>query len=253
MLISIVIPTFEEENLHQTLEHLLNQTVFTKYPNQVEIIIADYDPENKNLCFDGFGKTVVKHTELRYLFVKIFKVQRKGIAYARHEGITWAKGNVIVNFDADARFSSSNAIEKLVEPILENKGVVLTCCDNVLDNNEFDDSKEDLLARITGTGIYELLNNIQKDAPIVCLEPGMCFLKYAYEYSEGFNDVKQAEAILLSPRIIYNFGPYSKKYIPDASVIVSPRRISAMTKFGLLNAINYDNAFRGKESSHKVV
>lgn len=237
MLISIVIPTFEESGLKETLEYLVKQTVFDKYPNQVEIIVADFDPNAKSITWNSWA-----HTDIQ---LKFLLIDRTGIAYARHKGIVSSSGQIIVNFDADAKFSREDAIEMLIAPLLNNNsGIVVTCCDNIFDNAGFGNQKEDLLVRITGVGLYETLNGIQRDAPVVVFEPGMCFRRDAYDYSGGFLDVRQAEAIVFSPKLIYNYGLLSKKYIKDVAVIVSPRRVNAMFKFGALAGLNYDNAFR---------
>ena len=91
----------------------------------------------------------------------------------------------------------------------------------------------------------EILNQIQRIALIVCLEPGMTFTRQAYDYVNGFNDVKQSEAIMMTPRMIYSFGLGAKQHVDSVKVIVSPRRAIAATKVGILNAFgNYDVGFR---------
>lgn len=242
-LISIVIPTYEEQNIYTTLKRLIEQSVFTLYPKEVEIIIADYVPYGSK-CFVTFNEYKRFVNDFPHIDCKIVGVDRKGIAYARHVGIQNSSGKIIVNFDADCYYNSRYGIELSTNPLLEpNSKYVITCCDNVLDSEDWKDkqlSKEILL----GITAYNTLNMIQRDALIVCLEPGMCFTRNAYDYSAGFNDIKQYEAIFLSPRIIYNFGLLSKKHIPDVSVIVSARRFLGMSKVGLLNALDYDNIFR---------
>lgn len=237
MLISIVIPTYNEPNLHETLNELAKQTVFTKYPDKVEVIIADQDPERNSITWNSYMKMKKFSKNIVTCFVG---VDKKGIAYGRHYGIMASEGKVIVNFDADAKFATDDAIEKLTEPILKGE-VTITCCDNILDN-QFN-LMPDLETAFT-LQAFQLFNQLQRDHLIVCLEPGMCFTRHAYDYVGGFNDVKQGEALFLSPRIIYSFGLFCKRHISDTSVISSARRINAIGKVGLLNALNYDNAFR---------
>lgn len=238
--ISIVIPTFEEGKLHETLNDLVQrQSIFMKHPvEDIEIMIIDYNPKDNRITFDSYQKFNSEY----WVPGQFRTVDQPGIAYARHHGIMVSNGEVIVNFDADARLKENNALELLTNPILTDINIVLTCCDNVLNQVEF--GQKDLKSRLIGTAAYEILNMIQREAPMVCFEPGMCFSKYAYNYSQGFNDVKQAEALIFSPRMIYHFGLNSKRHIQEATVIVSPRRIKALEKYGLLHILNYENAFR---------
>jgi len=244
LLISIVIPTYNEKDVYTMLARLAQQTVFETYKGQVEIIIADYDPEkNSNV------KNDVVRFNLDYINIPayIVMVDRKGIAYARHKGILRSAGHTIVNFDADAYFVHNRCIENSTKPIL-NGECVLTCCDNLLNTNEIDDSagKNDnvLVVRIA----YTVANKIQRDNMIVIYEPGMCFSRYAYDFCGGFNDVKQSEGGFISTRIIYNFGFKAKQHVPDAAVVVSARRAVASSKYGLIDTwFNYDNAFRESE------
>src|SRR5690349_8606430 len=116
--ISIVIPTYKENAyLGRTLENLRQQTVI----DQAEIILADFNPDASTWYKAYLGPNV------RYV-----GVDRKGIAYGRHKGIEASKGEVIVNFDADARYDTANALSYMTEPILANR-CVLTCCDNIFD------------------------------------------------------------------------------------------------------------------------
>lgn len=237
MLISIVIPTFEEPKLHHTLNELMKQTVFKKYPKQVEIVIADQDINNNDITFNSF-QIFMKRWSSNHN-IKFFKLFRKGIAFGRHHGILNSSGKVIVNFDADARFSTEDGIEKLVDPILRGE-VTITCCDNILDTIVTGDLETEFI--LHG---FTLLNEIQRNHLIVCLEPGMTFTRYAYDFVGGFNiEIKQAEAMILSPKIIYNFGLFCKRHIADTNVITSSRRINAIGNVGLLTALNYDNSFR---------
>ncbi len=239
-ILSIVIPTFEESGIHTILYYLINQSFFKKYSEYIEIIIVDYDPNNTKITQQSVD---LVHHFLRngYNDIKMVPIEEKGIAKARHKGITYSSGKIILNFDADARFKENNGLEMLVDPILR-KGYTITCCDNELDSLEFDTL--DLGQRITAVAIYETLNAIQRDQPIVTLEPGFCFTADGYQKSGGFFDVSQGEAMVFSPKLIYNQGVFSKKHVPETTVIVSPRRINAIFKFGLTEAINYNNAYR---------
>lgn len=241
MFVSIVIPTYNESDLYDTLVKLRKQTVFDKY--ETEIIIADYDPQHNEKTWRAWEKFYPKEREQEFtsIFVGVF---RKGIAYARHEGIRNSSGKIIVNFDADAHYNRDDAIELCIDPIIRGEAVI-TCCDNLLNPNLIDSkshyNENVLLVKFA----YTVSDQIQQTAPIVTLEPGMCFTRHAYDYVGGFQDVKQSEAHFLSAKIIYNFGLESKKHIKDVTVFVSPRRALASAKLGIINTwFNYDNAFR---------
>lgn len=242
MLISIVIPTYDEGEIYDTLTRLLVQSVFKKYEKNIEIVIADYDHDIKNLTYSGWREF---KDDFPSINCKYYNLDRKGIAYQRHMGIMKSTGEVIVNFDADAYFSTVTGIEDLVVPILQNK-CVLTCCDNLMNLNEITDPsilKNENMLIITNA--LHILNQIQRVGLIVCLEPGMCFTRYAYDYVNGFNDVKQWEAIFMTPRMIYSFGFGAKQHVDSVQVISSPRRAVAAAKKGIIDAyLNYDNAFR---------
>ena len=243
LLISIVIPTYNEKDVYTMLARLVQQSVFEIYKNQVEIIVADYDPERN----DNVSKQVVKFNGDYDVPTFFVDVDRKGIAYARHMGIQRSKGYTIVNFDADAYFAHNKCIEKCTKPIL-NGECVLTCCDNLLNTHEIDERTQKQESVIAARTAYNVANMIQKDNMIVIFEPGACFSRYSYDFVGGFNDIKQSEIAFLSPRIIYNFGFNAKRYIQDTAVVVSARRAVASARYGLVDTwFNYDNAFRESE------
>lgn len=244
MLISVVVPTYNEKDVYTMLARLSKQTVFTIYKDQIEVILADYDPDSTRMVFDTFE--LFKENFPNFP-VKYVKVDRKGIAYARHKGITSSLGHTIVNFDADAYYTHSNCLYNCTKPIL-NGECVLTCCDNLLNTFEIDEKnrrEENVLVVMMA---YTVANKIQKDNMIIIYEPGMCFSRYAYDFTGGFNDVKQSEGGFISARIIYNFGFGAKRHIPDAAVVVSARRAIASASHGLIDTwFNYDNAFRDSQ------
>ena len=246
MLISIVIPTYNEgETLYNTLSYLTAQTVFTSHKCEVEIIIADFDPDLNKKTYDAYTKFIKNYPDFNKV-TKFVDVDRKGIAYQRHAGIMASKGKIIVNFDADAYFSTPKGIQFLVYPILRNQGCVITCCDNILDMRQVKDpyvmQHENM---VIATNALDILNNIQRIAMIVCLEPGMTFTRQAYDYVNGFNDVKQWEAIFMTPRMVYSFGLVAKQHVDSVQVVSSPRRAIAASKMGLLKTFgNYGNNFR---------
>jgi glycosyltransferase involved in cell wall biosynthesis len=225
-IVSIVIPTFEEKRLGNTLRGLFKQS----YIEKCEIILADYDPKNNK---------IVQLTAQDFPVV-YFKVARKGIAYARHLGILMSKCNCIINFDADAHYHDIRDIEKMVSPILTGECMITTC------DNEFDftELKKEQLA---GMSIPQLavshLNYTQRVFPIACLEPGSAMNKKAYEMVGGFNDIEKHELFHLSHRIVYRYMRASVRNIQDVKVIVSARRAFHFMKEGV-SALNYGQAYR---------
>lgn len=88
MFFSIVIPTFNRENLiTQTINSILNQT-FTDF----EIIVIDDGSKDKT-------EEVVKLINSDK--IKYYKIENSGIGYARNKGINYAKGNYIGFLDSD--------------------------------------------------------------------------------------------------------------------------------------------------------
>ncbi|MFN8229736.1 MAG: glycosyltransferase [Bacteroidia bacterium] len=88
MFFSIVIPTYNRENLiTQTINSILNQT-FTDF----EIIVIDDGSKDKT-------EEVVKLINSDK--IKYYKIENSGIGYARNKGINYAKGNYIGFLDSD--------------------------------------------------------------------------------------------------------------------------------------------------------
>lgn len=238
MLISVVIPTFNEERIFNTLYYLVQQTAFNQY--DIEIVIADYDPEDRKLTKSGVDRFV---KDFPFVNTKFIDIDRKGIAYARHVGIMNSTGKIIVNFDGDSRFSTPKGLEKMVRPIINNH-CVLTCCANELDAAEIYGRENDEGVKLAMNGL-SVAAMLSKHTLLCISEPGMTFSRHAYDYAGGFNDVKQTEGLLLASRMVYNHGFGSKKFVDDVAVITSARRAIAISQAGLLNTYgNYDNAFR---------
>ncbi len=224
--VSIVIPTYmENAYLGRTLEHLYKQSGIDRY----EIILADYNPDN-TMWYKEYVNDKVKYV----------KVDRKGIAYGRHRGIEASTGEVIVNFDADARYDSNYGVAHMTEPILQGQ-CVLTCCDNVFDLTDLKPAELDAM-RIPIVAC-NMLNSAQRTAHIACLEPGSAISRKAYNFVGGYADLMQHELFNLTQRIILKYLPFNILHIPQTAVYVSPRRAKKFTTLGI-NVLNYDQAFR---------
>jgi glycosyltransferase involved in cell wall biosynthesis len=225
--VSIVIPTYHESAyLGRTLENLQQQNGIDGF----EIILADYNPD---------GTTWYKEyidTNIKYV-----RVDRKGIAYGRHKGIEASTGEVIVNFDADARYDSRYGVGYMTEPILDGQ-CVLTVCDNIFDLTDLTPAELDAM-RIPIV-VCNMLNSAQRTAHMACLEPGSAFSRKAYNYVGGFNDVSQNELWLMSNRIILKYLPFNILHIPQTAVYVSARRAKKFVDLGI-GVLDYSNkAFR---------
>ena len=237
-LISVVIPCLAEHTrVQDCLLQLFRQNVF----KDTEIIIVEYNPNNEPYTRD----LVWNMAHCRYL-----EVSRPGIAFARHYGITNSHSNVICNFDADCEFVNRFCLGRITKPIMEHE-CVLTVCDNVFDLTEVPASH--LSKMEMPVKVMNLLNNAQRTTPVAILEPASCFDKQAYFAVGGFDDVKQGELFHLNNRFTYHFNNLGslmlntsgvhKKYIDDASVIVSSRRAVKFAEQGI-NVLNYDNRYR---------
>lgn len=223
--ISIVIPTYKENAyLGRTLDYLRSQ----KDIDRAEIILADFNPDNSNWYKSYSG-------------IKYVKVDRKGIAYGRHKGIEASTGEVIVNFDADARYDNSEGLWSMTEPIL-NGQCVLTCCDNIFDLTDL--GQKELEAMRIPIAAANTLCTMQRTAHLACLEPGSAMSRKAYYAVGGFNDVMQHELWHLSNRIILKYLPFNIMHVPQTAVYVSARRAKKFMDLGI-GVLDYSNkAFR---------
>jgi glycosyltransferase involved in cell wall biosynthesis len=222
--ISIVIPTYKENSyIDRTLAELFKQTLI----GEAEVIIADFNPD---------GSHWYKNYSIRYV-----PVDRKGIAYARHQGIKAAKGDVIINFDADARFDSKEGLRYMAEPII-NGECVLACCDNIFDLTDL--TNTELTKMQMPIAAANVLNSVQRFGHVACLEPGSAMSKSAYNWVGGFADVMQHELWNLSHRILLKYLPFNIKHIGTTSVYMSARRAKKFVDLGI-GVLDYSNkAFR---------
>jgi glycosyltransferase involved in cell wall biosynthesis len=191
-----------------------------------EIIIVEYDP---------VGRPIYIPTGVRYI-----KVDRKGIAYARHFGINRSRGEVIVNFDADARYDHLHGLRDMTDPIL-NKECVLTVCDNIFDLTDL--TQDELNKMRAPIAAANVLNGLQRLGG-ACLEPGSAMSKIAYNNVGGFADIPQHELWNLSHRIMLKYLPFNIRHVKTTNIYMSARRAKRFADLGL-NVLDYSNkAFR---------
>ena len=108
MKISVIIPTFNEEDvIGRCLESLKNQS----YADFEVIVVDDGSSDTTPQLLRGAGKTGS---------VKVFFQEHKGPGAARNLGSRHASGDILVFVDADMTFDK-NFLRNLVKPILAGK------------------------------------------------------------------------------------------------------------------------------------
>ena len=91
--VSIIIPCFNEEPfIKRTLQSIRGQSIINEYPEYFEIILAN------NNSTDNSVPIAEPYID------KLINVTQKGKLYARNQGISIAKGNIIVAADADVYY-----------------------------------------------------------------------------------------------------------------------------------------------------
>lgn len=234
--ISVVIPVYKENfYLSRTLTSLANQTI----ANKIEILVCEFNPDKT-----VFARRNIEafHNDFPKIPIRLIEIQRPGIAFARNEGILRANGGIIVNFDADARFSHKSGLEMMVRPILADEAVCCIC-DNEFDLTELSDEK--LLNMEIPIAILNGLNMMQKTANTPILEPGSAIRKYVYIEIGGFPDVERWELLQTSQRLFWKY-PAKTKHVPGVSVVVSPRRALKLNELGA-STLDYNIAVRADE------
>jgi len=225
-IISIVIPAYKEESIDRTIRLLWAQK--SKWP--VEIIVAEYTPDGESTIGPLLRRQIV-----------YVNVDKPGIAYARHQGIMASKGQIIVNFDADAYFTHNNAIELLVDPLIKGDAV-LCVCDNAFNPAEIK-TDADREAMKTPQSILDFLNTTQRTVPFYgFLECGSAMDKEAYMFVGGFKDIKMWEMFDLSPRFFFHY-PGMKRWVNGVMAVTSARRALASARYGI-KALDYSTAYR---------
>jgi len=115
MLLSIIIPVFNEEKTVKVLIDLVLKVDLPKNITKEIIVINDGSSDNTSLVLKAFKKK-----ELRVLT----QSKNKGKGAAVREGIKKASGEIIIIQDADLEYNP-NDYSKLLQPILEKKTEVV--------------------------------------------------------------------------------------------------------------------------------
>lgn len=214
---SVVIPVFkEEEYLRPVLHELLKQTCMFR----CEIILSEYNPDNSQ-----FTRQLIREfKQMSHVPIRLVEVQERGIPLARHEGIMAARGEIICDFDADAVWNRIDALEMMIEPIVEGRAV-MTNCDNMIDLTDVPEEhkKSPFLSMVKPT--VSFFNALQRHTNWSFGDPGTCFFKYVYEECGGFDLEHEGweTGAHLTPKIFFRY-PGMVKNVQDVMVIQSPRR-----------------------------
>ncbi|MDP8012865.1 MAG: glycosyltransferase [Nanoarchaeota archaeon] len=107
-LISVVIPTYNEENYIKDLLESIKQQTYKNY----EIIVSDYHSTDETV------KIAEKYG------AKVIEVDRAGVSAAKNEGAKNASGEIIAFIDADY-ILSQNVFDQVVKTFLRNENVVV--------------------------------------------------------------------------------------------------------------------------------
>lgn len=239
--ISVVIPTYKEEKyIAKTINSLKAQSAW----NRMQVVIADYDPEAKQQTVKAISAGCSEDVKTH---VKVINVNKNGIGYARHMGISESAGDYIVNFDSDSFFSSPNDVDMMVKNLSNRVFNQLTedytdvkavHCSVVIQPTELYN-----LQAVKFNMLYNLRNSLLSMSRLpACYEQGLTLSKKTYWDSGGFKDVREFEGPLLCTAIIMLYSAFSLYFEPRVTVQTSARR--GMGSDGFFFDSNYSHAYR---------
>ncbi|OGM11362.1 hypothetical protein A2V80_02400 [Candidatus Woesebacteria bacterium RBG_16_39_8b] len=191
-MISVIIPTYNEENYIGTLlECLKNQTW-----KDFEIIVADANSKDKtNEIVKKYSSRIVKGGHQ---------------AFGRNNGARYAKGEILVFMDADLRFNNT-FLDDCCQSF-ESQKLDIACC-------YFDTSQMSLKMKL----VYKLWNNGKylKRKSRTPVGEGQCLWikKSVFKSAGGFNEtMNMSEDVDLIHRVVnkkYSFGMLDYRFIPS--------------------------------------
>lgn len=222
MFFSIVIPTFNRENLiTQTINSILNQT-FTDF----EIIVIDDGSKDKT-------EEVVKLINSDK--IKYYKIENSGIGYARNKGINYAKGNYIGFLDSDDLYYNNhlqnayNFIKSLNSDEIIHLNFNLGNREqtiyfkNKLPNKLPDDLFKNCSFHVNSLFIPNTIANItqfNEDRNLMLSEDWEYFIRLATRYPIHILDIPSSYLVQHNERT-------TRKYNPEGWI----NRINSMTKY----------------------
>lgn len=216
ILVSIIIPSFNEENdIKRTLENIYTQL---KNKENFELIIVDDSTDNTTKIIYEFKKKFSK-------LIVDKKEYRRGLAKACNDGVKLSNGDYICIINAD-NILEENFIENLEKILKKNKAIkVLSTLNTVANNNSFFGSYVDLQNKYrlrSDDHIFRLINS-----NFISFTEGFVVKKKIYLESGGIpvikgNDFKAGEDFILADMIreIQPDGNFSsslqiKHFIPE--------------------------------------
>jgi len=225
MKVSVIIPTYNEENvIKDCLESLARQSY-----KDMEIVVVD----------DGsVDKTLAEIRDAKYE-IRVFKQKHKGAGAARNLGARRAKGDILVFMDADMTFAP-DFIKKLVGPIIKGKVV------GTFSKEEFLANKDNLWARCW---------NINRGFPADRMHPSdypdtqkvfRAITKSAFNKAGGFDEVAGytddwslaeklgVEAVVAPGAIFYHKNPDNLGDVFSQSRWMAKRRYKLGAAGGLI-------------------
>ncbi len=215
--LSIIIPTLNEE---QYLPRLLDDLSLQKSTN-FEVIVIDASPNEKT-------KNVLYSNECPFPH-SYYKIDRQNVAYQKNEGAKYAQGEYIVFLDADSRIEPKFTFQ-IAKATQNNRGLVYRPY-TVPDDKEY-------LEMETLFFIWNIVVELSflTSTP---LGDGGCLIfdKNFFTRIHGFNEKVHAEDYEIMRRCVeWGVRP---RFISDANVIVSLRRIKREYKLKLLYKHTY--------------
>lgn len=202
--VSIVIPTYnEEKHLPVLLKQLQNQDFNGKY----EIIVVDNNSTDKTFQIaKSFNTRVVKES-------------RQGITYARYRGLLSAKGEIIVQTDADC-LVDKNWLSQITKPFFKDDDVILT------HGVSYPSKIEIGIRSHIYYSIILFLKFLLQKTTLMCSGYNL-----AYKKDIALKIMKERDYLDLSyyedTYLAFKIGKLKGKkiYVPQAKVITSTRRI----------------------------
>lgn len=227
-IVSICIPTFEEEkDIQKCLDSLSQQTMFSLS----EVIIADYDPQQNHKTFNAVKEWARNHKGR----VKYVPVKGSGIALARNVAVQNSTAPIITTFDADAFFGQKDALQKLINPMVN--GYFWTTCENYIDD------KSNELANM----MFDL-GNLISSFGVGGFEPGLTITRDAYDTVGGFSiGTRIGEGRELDAKLTLYYGIKRRMHLKDVYIVCSARRYKNMSPLDINPILDYTKAYRGEK------
>ncbi len=239
-MVDVCIPAYREEGyIEYTIDKLMNQTLWKE--GLMNIVVGEYSYLQDHL--KGRKSSYLKELCTKNGVIHVF-VPQKGIGFARNYTIlNGSISDIICNLDADARFSSKDAVQKLLDPILEGSGkIVSTYCDTIIVPDD-DLTRKQSFEEIMFRRIYNNIGILEKSSPFG-RAPGLVFKREVFYRVNGFPIVNSLEDYSMNWRISMMYGILSRKFVSTVKVLASDRRAKALSKEGALDVLNYNKDYR---------